>query len=106
MLVTFTTDAYANITMFGENAHAMLKMMGHSFTVPGAIKAKDVPQALSRLKAAVESGAELPPAVNRNAEEPEVSLADRGLPLIYLLSAAVRAESFVTWDESTSLLLS
>ena len=103
MLVTFTTDAYANTTMFGENALAMLKMMGHSSTVPGAIRAEDVPQALSRLKAAVESGTELPPAVNRNAEEPEVSVGHRGLPLIYLLSAAVRAKSFVTWDESASL---
>ena len=103
MLVTFTTDAYANITMFGDSALDMVKMMGHRSTVPGAIRAEDVPLALSRLKAAVESGTELPPTVNRNAEEPEVSMAYRGLPLIYLLSAAVRAKSFVTWDESTSL---
>jgi hypothetical protein len=33
MLVTFTTDAYADITMFGDVALAMLKMMGHSATV-------------------------------------------------------------------------
>ncbi|SDY15569.1 DUF1840 family protein [Nitrosomonas sp. Nm58] len=30
MLVTFTTDTYADITMFGDVAHTMLKMMGHS----------------------------------------------------------------------------
>ena len=34
MLVTFTTNAYADITMFGDVALAMLKMMGHSGTVP------------------------------------------------------------------------
>ena len=45
MLVTFTTDAYADITMFGDVALAMLKMMGHSTTVPGAILAADVPAA-------------------------------------------------------------
>jgi hypothetical protein len=45
MLVTFTTDAYADITMFGDVALAMLKMMGHSATVPGAILAEDVPVA-------------------------------------------------------------
>jgi len=56
MLVTFSTDAYANITMFGNHALDMLKMMGHSGTVPNAIKAEDVPQALSRLKADFESG--------------------------------------------------
>jgi len=42
MLVTFTTDAYADITMFGDVALAMLKMMGHSATVPSAILEADV----------------------------------------------------------------
>lgn len=37
MLVTFSTDAYASITMFGDVALAMLKMMGHSATLPGEI---------------------------------------------------------------------
>jgi hypothetical protein len=41
MLVTFTTDAYADITMFGDVVHTMLKMMGHSGTVPGALLAAD-----------------------------------------------------------------
>jgi hypothetical protein len=103
MLVTFTTDAYANITMLGDSALDMVKMMGHSATVPGAIKAEDVPQALSRLKAAMESGKEYPSTVNKNADEPEVSMAHRGLPLVNLLSAAVRAKSFVTWEKSTAL---
>jgi len=35
MLVTFTTDTYADITMCGYVALAMLKMMGHSSNVPG-----------------------------------------------------------------------
>ena len=48
MLVTFTTQGSANITLFGDIALAMLKMMGHSATVPGAILAEDVPVALNR----------------------------------------------------------
>jgi hypothetical protein len=55
MLVTFTTKAYANITMFGDVAVTLLKMMGHSGTVPGAILAADVPAALSRLTAAIDA---------------------------------------------------
>ena len=55
MLVTFTTDAFADITLFGDVALAMLKMMGHSATVPGAILADDVPAALSQLTAAIEA---------------------------------------------------
>jgi len=53
MLVTFTTRAYADITMFGDVALALLKMMGHSGTVPSTILAADVPAALSRLTAAI-----------------------------------------------------
>ena len=103
MLVTFTTDAYANITMFGDNALDMLKMMGHSATVPGAIRAEDVPEALSRLKAATESGNIPPPTANRKTDVPEVSMAHRVPPLIDLLSAAAKAKSQVMWDKSTSL---
>src|SRR5690606_27882768 len=53
MLVTFKTKAYANITMFGDVAVKLLRMMGHSGTVPSAILADDVPAALERLKAAI-----------------------------------------------------
>jgi len=96
MLVTFTTDAYADITMFGDVALAMLKMMGHSPTVPGAILAEDVPAALSRLKAAIDAGKASPPVADKDEDEP-VSMAHRALPLINLLAAAAKAESNVMW---------
>lgn len=98
MLVTFTTDAYADITMFGDDALAMLKMMGHSATVPGAILAADVPEALSRLTAALEAQKEAsPPVEDEDAEEPVVSMANRALPLIELLAAAAKANRNVMW---------
>jgi hypothetical protein len=97
MLVTFTTDAYADITMFGDVALAMLKMMGHSATVPGAILAADVPEALSRLKAAINAEKTSPPVADKNTDEPEVSMANRGLPLINLLAAAAKKNSNVMW---------
>ena len=50
MLVTFTCEAYADITMFGDVAQHLLTLMGHSGTVPGAILAEDVPAALHRLR--------------------------------------------------------
>lgn len=53
MLVTFTSQAHADIPLFGDVELAMLKMRGHSATVPGAILAADVPAALSRLKAEI-----------------------------------------------------
>jgi len=97
MLVTFTTKAYADITMFGDVALAMLKMMGHSATVPGAILAADVPAALSRLTAAIEAGKASPPTADKDADEPAVSMAHRALPLIDLLAAAAKAEADVMW---------
>lgn len=97
MLVTFTTNAYADITMFGDVALAMLKMMGHSATVPGAILAADVPAALSRLTAAIDAGKASPPVEDKNMDEPVVSMAHRALPLINLLAAAAKAESDVMW---------
>jgi hypothetical protein len=54
MPVTFTTKAYADITMFGDVAIAMLKLE-HGGTVPGAIRAEDFPAALSRLSAAIDA---------------------------------------------------
>ena len=99
MLVTFTTDAHADITMFGDVALAMLKMMGHSATVPGAILAADVPAALSKLTAAIEAEQESAPVEQQDDDdEPVVSMAHRAMPLIDLLAAAAKAECNVMWE--------
>ncbi len=97
MLVTFTTDTYADITMFGDVALTLLKMMGHSATVPGAILAADVPAALNRLKAAIDAEKSRRPATDNDATESVVSIANRALPLINLLTFAARADSNVMW---------
>ena len=97
MLVTFTTDAYADITMFGDVAQALLKMMGHSGTVPSAILAADVPAALSRLTAGIEAAKAAPSVDDEDEDEPQVSLSNRALPLIKLLTAAAQARSDVMW---------
>lgn len=97
MLVTFTTRSYADITMFGDVALAMLKMIGHSATVPGAILAADVPETLRRLSAALNAEKISTPVANKDADEPGVSMATRGLPLINLLTAAAKSGNDVMW---------
>jgi len=101
MLLTFTTDVYADITMFGDVGLAMLKMMGHSGTVPGAILAADVPAALNKLKAALETDKGSAPVEDQDEDmdedEPKVSMANRALPLIDLLTAAAKADCNVMW---------
>jgi hypothetical protein len=104
MLVTFKTEAYANITMFGDVAVTLLKLMGHSGTVPGAMMAEDVPAALERLKAAVTEHPDAPldPSGGKQAgdegDQTHVSLAHRALPLIQLLTAAAAAKAHVLWE--------
>ncbi len=103
MLVTFSCPAYANITMFGDVAIHLLKMMGHSATVPGALLAGDVPAALERLEAAVAADKQTPePQESAEGEdgEPAVSLSHRALPLIELLKAAAKAKCDVMWDKN------
>jgi myo-inositol-hexaphosphate 3-phosphohydrolase len=85
MLVTFTTNAYANITMFGDVAITILKMM------------EEVPAALNRLSAAIDANKSSPPVADKNADEPAVSMAHRAMPLINLLAAAAKADSDVMW---------
>ena len=101
MLVTFSCQAYADITMFGNDAVRLLKLMGHSGTVPGALLAEDVQAALQRLDAVFEAGERLPG--QGESEEGEysnsaVSHPRRTLPLIKLYKAAAQAECDVMWD--------
>ncbi len=97
MLVTFTTEAYADITMFGKDALPLLKMMGHSGTVPSAIRAEDVPIALTLLTAAINAHKAASPVEKKQDDEPVVSMANRSLPLINLLAAAAKAGKHVAW---------
>ncbi|EGR2695809.1 hypothetical protein CGI16_06250 [Vibrio parahaemolyticus] len=106
MLITFRCRNYANVTMFGDIALEMIKMMGHSGTVPGSISAQDVPDALSKLTSALsaKNAAEenLPTDVDVDEEEeqaePAVSLGRRAFPLIELLKSAIKEECEVMWD--------
>ncbi|MFW9656954.1 DUF1840 domain-containing protein [Vibrio parahaemolyticus] len=106
MLITFRCRSYANVTMFGDIALEMIKMMGHSGTVPGSISAQDVPDALSKLNSALsaKNTAEenLPTDVDVDEEEeqaePAVSLGRRAFPLIELLKSAIKEECEVMWD--------
>ena len=104
MLVTFTCPAYADITMFGDVAIRLLKMMGHSATVPGALAAEDIRPALDRLVAAVraeEESAEPAASGGDDDNEPAVSLSHRALPLIELLKAAAEKPCSVMWDSNS-----
>lgn len=96
MLVTFKTEFHGNILMFGEDARAMLKIIGHSGTIPSAILAEDVPAARDRLVAAVEAQKAASAAQEKDAHV--VSIVNRALPLIELFNDAVKKHSNVMWE--------
>lgn len=103
MLVTFKTDAYANITMFGDVAVELLRMMGHSGTVPSAINPEDIPAALERLEAALAAREPEPAETAARDDEDQlggrrVSLRNRAYPLVELMKAAHREQVPVMWE--------
>jgi hypothetical protein len=101
MLITFYSDAYENIVMFGHIAQHLLKLMGHSGTVPGAILAKDIPEVLSRLEDGIQrtkshAGPNVGAEHNED-QDPPISLGHRAFPLISMLKAAHKKNCNVMW---------
>lgn len=106
MLVTFHTKPATSITMFGDVALELLKMMGHSGTVPGALVAGDVPNALAKLRVktnlvsdTVQPNLSERPGDNAVDAPRKVLFQQYAYPLIELLTAAADGECDVTWEE-------
>jgi hypothetical protein len=103
MLITFKTPAYADVTMFGEVALKLIKLMGRRETVPSAIEPEDIPQALKMLRTGIavnDAAAKEDETENSDDETEElVSAHNRALPLIELLQAAHEKNIPVMWEE-------
>jgi len=111
MIVTFRSKAHADIIMFGDIAISLLKLMGHSGTVPSALLAEDVPAALERLRTAIAAHKATVKDQSdsiqdddddddsNDSDERTVNLAHRALPLIELLEASATAKCNVMWDK-------
>lgn len=95
-MVHFHSRAAGDFSMFEEVALSLLHRMGHSGTVPGAILAEDIPQALQRLRGALQH--ETPPEEPPGGEEPAVTLSHRAYPLIKMLEASLAENCEVMWD--------
>ncbi|KTD04029.1 DUF1840 domain-containing protein [Fluoribacter gormanii] len=96
MLITFHTDAYEDITYFADVAKRLLSLMGHSGTIPGAIKSENLPEALERLQAGLKNEKKV--VEDDDESEPEISISKRAIPLISLLQAAIKKNKDVLWD--------
>ena len=108
MLITFRSNAAGPIMMFGEVGTTLLKMMGQSGVVPGAITGEDVQRALAQLKSAVAAEKDKPAAKGKEDEDDSsagriarpVGIATRAVPLVDLLERASKAKADVLWEGS------
>jgi hypothetical protein len=103
MLIRFRSKV-GGFSMFGDVATRLLKMLGHSGTVPGAIRAADIPNALQQLRSAVtRAGPDRPapgPGEDQEENQPAVTLQQRAYPLIDLLERSAKEDCDVLWDKS------
>ena len=112
MLVTFRSTATESITMFEDVAVQLLKLMGATGRIPGALGPDDVPPALRQLENATErikAGTHVTaarPADNEDSRhedddedrEPPVDLATRAVPLLSILKRAAAAQAELVWE--------
>lgn len=113
MLVTFRSTATESITMFQDVAVQLLKLMGATGRIPGALGPEDVPAALSLLERATEqikAGTHVTaarPADNEDTQhededdadrEAPVDLATRAVPLLSILKRAAAAKAELVWE--------
>ncbi|MCG9544632.1 DUF1840 domain-containing protein [Vibrio sp. Isolate33] len=108
MLITFSCKAHASVTMFGEIGLQFIQMLGHSGTIPGAIDASEVPQALNNLRSALEIEQKQPVDQNDADDDNEdevveapVNIGSRAFPLVELLKAAIKEECEVMWEDGS-----
>ena len=96
MIVTFRTKSFADITMFGDVAVTLLKLMGHSGTVPSAVNAEDIPAYLKKLDHGLGRYQEMNDA-DSDSDEPAVGLQTRAKPLVDLMRSAHENNDSVSW---------
>ena len=104
MLVTFHSKAWTSVTMFGGVAVTLLRMMGHSGTVPSALPARDVPAALDQLQQKLGVAEPAPGIPYDEGDEPQVALRARAYPLIQMLRACAREDADVLWEKGRTPL--
>ena len=118
MLVKLTSNTSGEMIMFAEHAHRLFEIIGKECTARGVFTAEQLPDALARLRQAVQDDRQAQQNGERQAqrdgveerdEDEEraearkagrigVSLAQRAQPLINLLEWTQKEGGFVLWE--------
>ena len=78
MPITFKSKHSPDILMLENVARELIRMMGHSGTLPGSWAPEDLPAALATLEAALAGGAAKPLDADRRRDDDDDN--DRGAP--------------------------
>ena len=118
MLVKLTSNTSGEMIMFAEHAHRLFEIIGKECTARGVFTAEQLPDALARLRQAVQDDRQAQQNGERQAqrngvderdEDEEraeareagrigVSLAQRAQPLINLFEWTLKEGGFVLWE--------
>lgn len=115
-IVTFRSRATADVIMFGDVAHRLMRIMGKEATAQGIVTVEQLPDAIARLRAAIEqdkekhaglvaeamdAGEALDVAVAAESRpdpmSQPVSLTQRAVPLLEMLERSQRHAQPVVW---------
>ncbi|HMM74311.1 MAG TPA: DUF1840 domain-containing protein [Gammaproteobacteria bacterium] len=104
MLVRFHSPADADIIMFGAVAQELLALMGFSGRIPSAVQAEDLPAVREKLISGL-AAAPPPPHEDDSEEGRErarnfVPLKTRAQPLLKMIDAAIRKDTYVMWEQT------
>ena len=108
MLVRFDSKV-GTFSMFEKDARTMIKLMGHSDTIPGAILGADVEKTLQVFQTSLNEAAQqetqhLPPKQADEEAEEKVSVNRRAYPMLELLKKAAKQQETVMWDFDEKLV--
>ncbi len=107
-IVTFKSAASADVIYFGDVAKRMMELMGKGIVDQGIVTVEQLPDAIARLKAAIEADkarhreqvlAEEPvmEVAEGGSKRPRVSLTQRALPLLSMLEESLAEKKPVVW---------
>lgn len=102
-MVTFTTKSSPDIMYVNDIAQQLLRLMGHSGSVPGAVLPDDIPKYLENLERELNNHTNLHgqqasrTPLEGEDEETAISLSTRARPLIDLLISGLDHNDPVSW---------
>ena len=109
MLITFTSEAGADVVMFGEVARQFLRIMGEPDHPPGILRGNNIRLAADKLRAWLDEHSPQPMETNPATDEKldkeddelqqqkRINAKTRALPLLELMEAAYREQEDVIW---------